>query len=129
MINPKTGRFFDAVEKLASMYDGEKRVYGFYKDNEEVIKGVGSDKDFYNKFLVYNDKKVELDVEDKNFYGIVKKVKNGEIKEYYEDVYVVKKGEEILYLIGYPPEDENLPKDEDGDEVLIVIEKGCWYMV
>ena len=129
MINPKTVRFFDAVEKLASMYDGERRVYGFYKDNEEVIKGVGSDKDFYNKFLVYNDKKVELDVEDKNFYGIVKKVKNGEIKEYYEDVYVVKKGEEILYLIGYPPEDENLPKDEDGDEVLIVIEKGCWYMV
>lgn len=129
MINPKTVRFFDAVEKLASMYDGEKRVYGFYKDNEEVIKGVGSDKDFYNKFLVYNDKKVELDVEDKNFYGIVKKVKNGEIKEYYEDVYVIKKGEEVLCLVGYPPEDENLPKNEDGDEVLIVIENGRWYMV
>ena len=64
-----------------------------------------------------------------NFYGIVKKVKNGEIKAYYEDVYVVKRGEEILCLVGYPPEDEILPKNEDGDDVLFVIEKGRWYMV
>ena len=43
-------------------------------------------------------------------------------------MYVVKKGGEILYLIGYPPEDKNLPKDEDVDDVLFVVEEGRWYI-
>ena len=55
--------------------------------------------------------------------------KDGKIKEYYKDVYVVKKGEEVLCLVGYPPEDEILPKNEDGDDVLFVVEDGRWYMV
>ena len=114
---------------MAAKYDGVKKVYGFYKDNEEVIKNISEDETFCENYIVYNDKKIELDVGDKNFYGIVKKVKNGKIKAYYEDVYVVKRGEEILCLVGYPPEDKNLPKNEDGDDVLFVIEKGRWYMV
>ena len=129
MIKPETVRFVDMIEKLAVLFDGKKRVFGFYRNNAEVIKNAEADEDFCKKYLVYNDKKVELDVGDKNFYGIVKKVKNGKIKAYYEDVYVVKRGEEVLCLVGYPPEDEILPKNEDGDDVLFVIEKGRWYMV
>lgn len=128
MINPKTVRFVDMIEKMAAKYDGEKKVYGFYKDNAEVIKNVNEDENFCDNYIVYNNKKVELDANGKDFYGIVKKIKNGKIKEYYEDVYVVKQGEEILYLIGYPPEDKNLPKDEDGDDVLFVVEEGRWYI-
>ena len=129
MINPKTVRFVDMIEKMAAKFDGKKKVYGFYKDHAEVIKNVNEDETFCEKYIVYNDKKIELDVGDKNFYGIVKKVKNGKIKAYYEDVYVVKRGEEILCLVGYPPEDKNLPKNEDGDDVLFIIEEGRWYMV
>lgn len=128
MINPKTVQFVDMIEKMAAKFDGKKKVYGFYKDNAEVIKKLSEDEKFCENYIVYNDKKIELDANGKDFYGIVKKIKNGEIKEYYEDVYVVKQGEEILYLIGYPPEDINLPKDEDGDDVLFVVEEGRWYM-
>lgn len=128
MINPKTVRFVDMIEKMAAKYDGEKKVYAFYRDNKEVVKKVNEDEKFLENYIVYNDKKIELDANGKDFYGIVKKIKNGEIKEYYEDVYVVKKGDEILYLIGYPPEDKNLPKDEDGDDVLFVVEEGRWYI-
>ena len=129
MINPKTVRFVDMIEKMAAKFDGKKKVYGFYKDHAEVIKNVNEDEKFLENYIVYNDKKIELDVGDKNFYGIVKKVKNGKIKAYYEDVYVVKRGEEILCLVGYNKEDKNLQKNEDGDDVLFVIEKGRWYMV
>ena len=129
MVKPETVRFIDMIEKLSAIFDGKKKVYGFYKDHAEVIKNVNEDETFCEKYIVYNDKKIELDVGDKNFYGIVKKVKNGKIKAYYEDVYVVKRGEEILCLVGYPPEDKNLPKNEDGDDVLFVVEDGRWYMV
>ncbi len=129
MVKPETVRFIDMIEKMAAKYDGVKKVYGFYKDNAEVVKKVCEDENFCENYIVYNDKKVELDCNDKRFYGIIKKVKNGEIKAYYEDVYVVKRGEEILCLVGYPPEDEILPKNEDGDDVLFVVEDGRWYMV
>lgn len=128
MFKPETVQFIDMIKKLSAIYDGEKKVYGFYKDNEEVIKNISEYETFCENYIVYNDKKVELDVGDKNFYGIIKKVKNGKIKAYYEDVFVVKRGEEIVCLIGYPPEDENLPKDEDGDDVLFVVERGRWYI-
>lgn len=128
MINPKTVRFVDMIEKMAAKYDGEKKVYGFYKDNAEVIKKLSEDENFCENYIVYNDKKIELDANGKDFYGIVKKIKNRKIKEYYEDVYVVKKGEEVLCLVGYPPEDKNLPKNEDGDDVLFVVEDGRWYI-
>ncbi len=131
-MKPETVRFVDMMENLAVMYDGKKEVFRFYADNSVVIKNIRLDKDFCKKFLVYDDRKVELDCEDKNFYGIVKKVENGVIKEYYEDVYVVKQGEEILYLIGYPPEDDSWQewvKDKDGEDVLFVLEKGKYYVV
>ena len=72
MINPKTVRFVDMIEKMAAKFDGKKKVYGFYKDHAEVIKNVNEDETFCEKYIVYNDKKIELDVGDKNFYGIVK---------------------------------------------------------
>ena len=128
-MKPETVRFVDMMENLVTMYDGKKEVFRFYADNSVVIKNIRLDEDFCKKFLVYDDRKVELDCEDKNFYGIVKKVENGVIKEYYEDIFVVKKGDEILYIVGFPPEDDIIPKDEDGDEVLFVIEAGKYYVV
>ena len=129
MVKPETVRFIDMIEKLSAIFDGKKKVYGFFKDNAEVIEKLSEDENFCENYIVYNDKKIELDANGKDFYGIVKKIKNRKIKEYYEDVYVVKKGEEVLCLVGYPPEDKNLPKNEDGDDVLFVVEDSRWYMV
>ena len=128
MINPKTVRFVDMIEKLSALYDGEKKLLKFYENNEEVIENIRDNEDFCKNCIVYNDKKVELESGDKKFYGIIKKVKNGDIEEYYEDVFVVKREDEVVCLVGFPPEDKNLPKNEDGDDVLFVIENGRWYM-
>ena len=127
MINPVVARFADMIENFAVIYDGKKQVFRFYADNAEVVKNVEADKDFCQKFLVYNEKKVEMESGDKKFYGIIKKVKNGEIEEYYEDVFVVKREDEIVCLVGFPPENEGFPKDEDGDEELFIVGKGYWY--
>ena len=129
MINPKTVQFVDMIEKMAAKFDGKKKVYGFYKDNAEIIEKLSEDENFFENYIVYNDKKIVLDANGKDFYGIIKKIKDGEIKEYYKDIYVIRKEEEVLCLVGYPPEDKNLPKNEDGDDVLFVIENGRWYMV
>ena len=60
MINPKTVRFIDMIEKLSAIFDGKKKVYGFFKDNAEVIEKLCEDEKFCENYIVYNDKRLGI---------------------------------------------------------------------